>query len=34
MTEQEVAQDVKDLDFTVHTCFGDFSARDYLIQIT
>jgi hypothetical protein len=28
------AQDVKDLDFTVHTSFGDFSARDYLIQIT
>jgi uncharacterized protein (TIGR03086 family) len=28
------AQDVEDLDFTVHTSFGDFSARDYLIQIT
>ncbi len=30
----KAAQEVKDLDFTVHTSFGDFSARDYLIQIT
>jgi uncharacterized protein (TIGR03086 family) len=30
----KAASDVKDLDFTVHTSFGDFSARDYLIQIT
>jgi len=30
----KAAQDVKDLDFTVHTSFGDFSAGDYLIQIT
>jgi uncharacterized protein (TIGR03086 family) len=27
-------REVKDLDFTVHTSFGDFSARDYPIQIT
>ncbi|HAC46373.1 MAG TPA: hypothetical protein DCF65_09930 [Chloroflexi bacterium] len=27
-------RELKDLDFTVHTSFGDFSARDYLIQIT
>ncbi len=26
--------DIQDLDSTVHTSFGDFSARDYLIQIT
>jgi len=30
----DAVRDVKDLDFTVHTSFGDFSARDYLIQIT
>jgi uncharacterized protein (TIGR03086 family) len=30
----KAARDVRDLDFTVHTSFGDFSARDYLIQIT
>jgi uncharacterized protein (TIGR03086 family) len=30
----KAARDVKGLDFTVHTSFGDFSARDYLIQIT
>ena len=27
-------RDFDDLDRTVHTSFGDFSARDYLIQIT
>ena len=26
--------DIQDLDSTVNTSFGDFSARDYLIQIT
>jgi uncharacterized protein (TIGR03086 family) len=30
----KAALDVKEMDFTVHTSFGDFSARDYLIQIT
>jgi len=30
----KVVWDIKDLDSTVHTSFGDFSARDYLIQIT
>jgi hypothetical protein len=28
------ARDFKDLDRTVHTSFGDYPAREYLIQIT
>jgi uncharacterized protein (TIGR03086 family) len=30
----KAVREIKDLDFAVHTSFGDFSARDYLIQIT
>jgi uncharacterized protein (TIGR03086 family) len=30
----KAVREVEDLDFAVHTSFGDFSARDYLIQIT
>jgi hypothetical protein len=30
----KAARAVDDLALTVHTSFGDFSARDYLIQIT
>jgi hypothetical protein len=30
----KAALNVKNLDFAVHTSFGDFFARDYLIQIT
>jgi uncharacterized protein (TIGR03086 family) len=30
----QAAQNCEDLAGTVHTSFGDFSARDYLIQIT
>jgi len=31
---EAAARDFDDLERTVHTSFGDFSARDYLIQIT